>query len=130
MPGLCSGDGSISVCRLGVCDSLGAEVLARSRLLPRTIRTFWRFFPQPLLFQDQDIHSVALNEINTSNSDSSVALIKHGCCLDGARPRHHSNGRRVLSSPKDEASKKTIQNKGKKVKDPLFFSFYFFAPDG
>lgn len=86
------------------------------------------FSDKELRWERLDIHSFARNEINTSNSDSSVALIKQSFCLDGVTPRRRGDGRRVLSSPEDETSKKTKPNKErKKGKDPFFFLFLFFC---
>lgn len=82
--------------------------------------TFWFLLQRAAVW---DIHSIARNEINTSSSDSSVALIKRSFCFDGVTPsdpisrsqarRRH---RRVLSSPEDETSKKTKQKREKKRK--------------
>lgn len=126
-------DGSISARRRGVCDSLGAGVLTCSRLLPETIRTSW-LFSQPVAFSSKelrservDIHSVARNEINAPNSDSSVALIKQSFCLASVTPRRRGDGRRVLSSPEDETSKKTKQIKERKREKTLHFFFLFFC---
>lgn len=83
-------------------------------------------FP-PLRSERVDIHSVARNEINASNSDSSVALIKQSFCLDSVTPRRRSDGRRVLSSPEDETSKKTKQIKERKREKTLYFFFLFFC---
>lgn len=116
--------------RRGVCDSLGAEVLTYSRLLPETIRTSW-LFSQPVGFSSSAIgacgYSIARNEINASNSNSSVALIKQSFCLDSVTPRRRSDGRRVLSSPEDETSKKTKQIKERKREKTLYFFFLFFC---
>lgn len=103
-------------------DSLRAEVLTCSRLFPEPVRTFWLFFSQPVGFSDKDlpseradIHCIAHNDINMSNSDSSVLLIKRRFCLDSVTPRCHGDSRRVLSSSEDETSKnKTRKDKGKR----------------
>lgn len=108
-----------------------------SCLLPETIRTSWFFLfffsPQPVGFSDKelqwerlDVRSFTRNEINTSNSDSSVALIKQSFCLDGDTPRRRGDGRRVLSSPEDETSKTTKPNK-EREKRPFLFLLLFFC---
>lgn len=90
------------------------------------------FFPQPVAFSDKDLQleRVAVpNEIDTSNSDSSVAQIKQSFCLDRVTPRRLGDGRLLLSSPEDETSKKK-QNKEIKREKTLYCFFYSFAPDG
>lgn len=71
-----------------------------------------------------DIHSVARNEINTSSSDSSVALIKQSFCLDSVTPLAAATADGFSQARKMKRQRKRNKTRKEKGKRPFIFFFF------
>lgn len=77
-----------------------------------------------------DIHSVARNEINTSSSDSSVALIKQSFCLDSVTPLAAATADGFSQARKMKRQRKRNKTRKEKGKRPFIFFFFLFFCSG